>query len=120
MGYLVVMLFWAGTIAGAFFYGQGIGKDSEVAAQARIGAAILQTRAEAQMGAAEAIAQLKPQYTTIRQETQREIQTNTFYRDCKLPAGGLRIANEALTGQRAAVPASGVKLPEADASGGRR
>lgn len=96
---------------GAFFYGQRIGAQGEIAKQAGIDAAVRDTREAAQQGAAAAIAALKPRNVTIRQELEREIQTNTVYRDCVVPAGGVRLANEALTGR--AQPAGGVELPGA-------
>lgn len=67
--------------------------------QAREERAREETRKAAQEGAAEAIAALKPVNTTIVQKVQREIQTNTVYRDCRLPADGMRLANEAITGR---------------------
>ncbi|MDP3625004.1 MAG: hypothetical protein Q8S12_00290 [Hydrogenophaga sp.] len=97
--------------AGAFFYGQRIGAQGEIAKQAGIDAAVRDTREAAQQGAAAAIAALKPRNVTIRQELEREIQTNTVYRDCIVPAGGVRLANEALTGRPE--PAGGVELPGA-------
>lgn len=72
---------------------------AEQNAQAREDRAREETRRAAQEGAAEAIAALKPVNTTIVQKVQREIQTNTVYRDCRLPADGMRLANEAITGR---------------------
>lgn len=46
----------------------------------------------------EAIARIRIENRTIYNETQREIQTNTVYRDCVLPADGVRLANQARTG----------------------
>jgi hypothetical protein len=109
---------WGASVGGAFFYGQGVGKDSEVAAQARIGQAIIETREQAQQGAAEAISRIKVTNTTIHQEVQHEVRTERIYADCKLPAVGLRIANDALRGRP--FPAGGGELPRADADGGRR
>lgn len=78
--------------------------------QAKVNDAIRETREAAQQGAAEAIAALKPVNTTIVQKVQREVQTNTVYRDCKLPPAGLQLANQALTG-KPAEPVGGDKLP---------
>lgn len=72
---------------------------AEENAQAREERAREETRKAAQEGAAEAIAALKPINTTIVQKVQRELQTNTIYRDCRLPADGMRLANEAITGR---------------------
>jgi hypothetical protein len=67
----------------------------------------------AQLAAAAEIAKIKPRNVTIQQEVRREIETNTVYRDCRVPADGVRLANEALTGR--AQPAGGGKLPGASA-----
>lgn len=115
-----VCALWAASVGGAFFYGEGVGQDREIAKQASVNSAIQAAREAMQQTAAEAIAKIKPQNVTIRQETQREIRTNTVYADCKLPAGGLRLANEALTGKRSTQPAGGGQLPRADADGAGR
>jgi len=101
-------------VVGAFFYGQEIGAQGEIAKQAGIDNAVRETREAAQQGAADAIAKLKPRNVTIRQELEREIQTNTVYRECRVPASGVRLANEALTGRPE--PAGGGELPRADAA----
>lgn len=111
---LVVALGWAASVGGAFFYGQGVGADAVTAKQVAVDTVIQQTRDAAQQGTAAAIALIKPRNVTIRQETEREIQTNTVYRDCRVPAGGMRLANEAITGR--AEPAGPVQLPSADAA----
>ena len=58
------------------------------------------------------IADLKPTYTTIQGKLEKQIETNTVYRDCKLDAVGLQLANQALGG--GSVPRSGGELPKAD------
>lgn len=63
----------------------------------------------ANTASAQAIAGLKPKYTTIQNEVQREIRTNTVYSDCVIPASGLRLANQALNG--GALPIGDSKLP---------
>lgn len=107
---LAVVIAWGASVGGAFFYGEGLGKDAEIAGQAKISQAIQDTKAAAQQGAAEVIAALKPVNTTIVQKVQHEVQTNTVYRDCRVPADGVQLANQALTG-RSPEPASGDKLP---------
>lgn len=98
----------------AFFYGQHVGEQGAEAQKAR-DERIGQLAYDAgQRGAADAIAKLKPRNVTIRQELAREIQTNTVYRDCRVPADGVRLANEALTGR--AEPAGDGELPAADAN----
>ncbi len=84
-----------------FAGGVKVGIDHETATQARIDKATQDTREAAQQGAAKAIAAIKITNTTIRGEVQREVQTNTIYRDCRVPADGVRIINDALSGKRA-------------------
>lgn len=112
---LAAVLVYGCSVAGAFVYGDGTGEARAVAKQAAVSAAIQQTREAAQQGAAAAIAALKPRNVTIRQEVQREIQTNTVYRDCRVPAGGVRGANEALTGQPQRAGGGELPRPGADA-----
>lgn len=88
-------------VLGALFAAYSHGISVAEGRQAAADLAITETREAAQQGAAEAISKIKVVNTTVRGEVQREIQTNTVYRDCKLPADGLRIANEAITGKRA-------------------
>lgn len=109
---LGVVLAWGASAGGAFLYGTHVGANGELATQARTEQAVRETRDAAQQGAAAAIALLKPRNVTIRQETEREIQTNTVYRDCRVPAAGMQLANEAITGQPAQ-PAGGQQLPGA-------
>lgn len=110
---LGLVLAWGATTGGAFLYGQNVGRDHEQAGQAKISKAIEDTREAAQAGAADAIAKLKPVNKTIVQKTQREITENVVYRDCRVPADGVRLANEAITG-KPAEPASGVVVPGAN------
>lgn len=113
---IIIAVAWVGTLAGSFFYGDHVGAQRVEAKQLAVEVAIRETREAAQLGAAAAISKLKPVNTIIRGEVQREIQTNTIYRDCKLPAGGMQLANDALAGKRTK-PAGGGELPGADAAG---
>lgn len=108
---LAVMLGWAASVGGAFFYGQGVGADAITAKQAAVDQAIQDTRAAAQQSAAEAIAKLAPVNKTIVQKVQREIQTERVYSDCRVPPAGVQLANEAITGRPSAEPASSVVVP---------
>lgn len=101
-----------GALYGAYSHGISVAEGRQAAADL----ATTQTREAAQQGAAEAISKIKITNTTVRGEVQREIQTNTVYRDCRLPADGLRIANDAITGKRTQ-PAGGSQLPRTDADG---
>lgn len=112
---LAIVLAWGASVTGSFFYGQDIGRDAEIAGQAKIKQAIEETKQAAQQGAADAIAALKPVNTTIVQKVQREITQNTIYRDCRVPADGVQLANQAITG-RSPEPSGGVVVPSPDAS----
>jgi len=109
--YLIIaaMLVALGAGAGGF----KLGADHQLAAQAREQNHIAEAVDAANAAAAQAIAQIKPKYTTIQNEVQREIRTNTVFADCKLPADSLRLVNQALNGG-AEAPGGG-KLPGADA-----
>lgn len=87
-----------------------LGADHEIASQAREKKHIAEAVDAANTTAGQAIAKIKPVYTTIQSEVQREIRTNTVYADCKLPADGLRLVNQALRG--GAVLIGDSKLPE--------
>jgi hypothetical protein len=101
-----------GALYGAYCHGISVQEGRQASAEL----ARQETREAAQQGAAEAISKIKITNTTVRGEVQREIQTNTVYRDCKLPADGLRIANEAITGKRTK-PAGEGQLSRTDAAG---
>lgn len=102
-----------GSVA-AFFYGQHVGEQGAEAQKAREEHIAKVAYDAGQDGAAAAIAKLKPRNVTIRQELAREIQTNTVYRDCRVPADGVRLANEAITGRTES--AGGSELPRGDAA----
>jgi len=107
---LAVVVGWGASVGGAFFYGQGVGKDSEIAGQAKINKAVLETREAAQQGAADAIAKLKPVNRTIVQRTEREVRENVRYSECVNTDGQLRNINAAIAG-RAPEPAPGGVVP---------
>lgn len=62
---------------------------------------------------AKAIAKIRVNNTTIKQEVERETHTNTIYADCKHSDNGLRLVNSALTNSEPK-PADGGKLPPPD------
>ena len=95
-----------------------LGVDHEQAAQAREDQHIAQAVDAATNAAAKAIATIQPKYTTIKAEVQREISTETVYRDraCVHSPAGLLLANQALSPGPAFGLGSG-KLPSADAPG---
>jgi hypothetical protein len=99
---------------GAGWGGFALGVDHQKASQIDKQDGIAQAVEAANKSAAVAIAALRPRYTTIQNEVQREIQTHTVFADCKLPADSLRLANQALSG--GSEPAGGGKLPPIDAA----
>lgn len=113
---LAAGLVYAAIVGGAYVKGEAVGRAAQVAEQSAVNDAVKDTREAALQGAAEAISKIKITNTTVRGEVQREVQTNTIYRDCKLPADGLRIANDAIAGQRTQ-PAGGGKLSTTPAAG---
>ena len=127
MIYLGLILAALMACAGSAYQGYRMGQDAQIAAQAKADARqaienqhIAEAVDAANSVMAKAIAELRPRYTTIRQEVQREVNTNTVYRDCRLDAAGMRLVNEALAGApaRAASAAAGEgKLPKADTAG---
>lgn len=58
----------------------------------------------AQQGAAAAISKIEVKQQTIVQKVQHEVQTKTVYRDCVVPADGVRMLNDAISGGAAAQP----------------
>lgn len=111
---LATIVLWGASVAGAFFYGTGVGKDGEIAKQASIQQAIEDTRKAAQEGAADAISKIKVANTTIRGKTETIIRNDPIYVDCKHSPDGMRSVNEAITGR--AGTASDSKLPGTDAA----
>jgi len=108
-------IFWVLSVGGAYVKGQGVGANRVIAGQASADQVRRDTLEAAQQGAAAAIAALKPVNTTIVQKATHEIQSNTVYRDCRVPASGVQLANEAITG-RTAEPAGGGVVPGAVAA----
>tara|TARA_R110000868_G_scaffold99334_1_gene273434 strand:- start:3564 stop:3911 length:348 start_codon:yes stop_codon:yes gene_type:complete len=102
-------------LAGAGAGGFKLGDDHRTAAQAREQKHITEAVDAANNAAAQAIATLKPKYTTIQNKLEKQIEINTIYRDCKLDAVGLQLVNQALNG--GAIAPSDSKLPKADTTG---
>jgi hypothetical protein len=103
-------------IAAAGVQGYRMGIDHQKALQADLQQAVEQGAAAAADSAAKVIAGLKVKSTTITNEVQREIKTNTVYADCRLTPGGLQLANQALTTGAAPNAAGAGQLPGADSA----
>lgn len=110
---LALVIGWGASVAGAGWYGIGLGEDRIIAKQASDDKIRQETREAAQQGAADAIAKLKPVNTTIRAKTETIVRESPVYRDCLNTPDGLRGINSAITG-RIAEPAGGQQLPKAD------
>ena len=113
--YIIIALLvaWGGSLAGTGWYCLDLGEDRAVARQARDEDVRKQTFDAAQKGAAAAIAANKPINRTIVQRAEKEIYENVVYRECRVPASGVQLANEAITGRKPE-PAGGGKLPGAE------
>jgi len=107
---LIVVVAWGASLGGAFFYGENVGEDRKTAQNAREDDVRRQTKEDAMQGAAAAIAANKPINRTIVQRAEKEIYENVVYRDCRVPASGVQLANEAITGRKPE-PAGSGKLP---------
>lgn len=101
-----------GLLIGSFLAGVSSGKKWEEGRRAIENSHIAEAVDAANSAAAQAIASIKPKYTTIQNEVQREIRTNTVFADCKLPADSLRLVNQAINA--GAIASDRGKLPAAD------
>lgn len=110
--YLIIAGLVAVMAAGAG--GFKLGVDHEKATQVDKQALVAEAVDAANAVAAEAIAGIRVTNTTIQQEIQREIRTNTIYGDCRHTPDGLRQLNEALAPPERAGDS---KLPGTDPAG---
>ncbi len=90
-----------------------MGGDHEVATQAREDAQIAKAVDTANATAAEAIAKIRPRYTTISNKLEKQLEKETVFHDCRLDSTSMQLANQALSG--GSETPSDSKLPEADA-----
>ncbi len=99
-------------VGAAYWQGRQDGRAAEQGAAARDEALVQRAGQAAADSAAKAIARLQVRHTTIRQETEREVQVRTEYRDCRHRADQLQRLNAALSGEPAASgPAGAGGLP---------
>lgn len=108
--YLIItaMVAMAGAVVGGF----QLGVDHERANQIDKQELVAESVDAATAVSANAIAQLKPKYTTISNQLERQIETHTVFRDCRLDPVSLQLANQALTGGSTATSIG--KLPDPD------
>lgn len=97
----IVWVAVGGVVASGLAFGAGmsVGEDREYAKRAREDAIVAGVADTAQKEAAAAIAKIRPRNVTIRQESEREIQTRVEYRTCVHSAEQLQRINEAITGR---------------------
>lgn len=93
--YIIIAMLGGILAAGAG--GFKLGADHEIAAQAREQKHITEAVEAASTAAAQAIAQIKPKYTTIQGRIETQIRTETVFKECKLPPESLKLVNKALS-----------------------
>jgi ribosomal protein S13 len=98
------------TVISAYGFGLTQGKRIERGKQADRESLVEAVKDAAIQSAATAIASIRVENTTIRQELEREIRTVIDYSQCRNSPDGLRAINDALRAE----PARGSKLPDAD------
>lgn len=99
---------------GLFTSGVTIGVKWEEGRQALENQHIAEAVDAANSATAEAISKIKVTNKTVQNQLEKQIETHTVYRDCKLDPVGLQLANQALAGSK---PAGDSKLPGPDAAG---
>lgn len=114
---LIGLLGMAVSFAAGTWYGTGLGEDKEYAKRAREDAVVQQVTQNVNQATAESISKIRVRNTTIRQEVEREIQTDIRYVDCRHAPGVLNRLNEALAGGARSEGADNSKLPAADPPG---
>jgi maleate cis-trans isomerase len=112
---LAILLAWGSTVGGAGWWAYGLGKDHEIASQAREDKAADTAARVASDAAAKAISGIEVQRVEITQPTITKVRETVRYRECVHEPGVLRNINAALTGR--AEPAGGGQLPAASAPG---
>lgn len=86
--------------------GYGKGKDAKQGEWDASTVADSKAREESMQTAARAIAAMIPLQAKTTERVTHEVETNTVYRDCVVPASGLRLLNDSITGTTTE-PASG-------------
>lgn len=113
---IAAMVVWAGTMLGAYRYGESVKADS-IAAQAAHETKLLEDASDAAAAAtAKVLAEMHPKNVALQQETIREIRANSFYESCQHSPGQLLRINAALIGASGAKPPGGGGVPGADAA----
>jgi len=105
-----------GLMLGTFFGGVSVGKKWEEGRHAIESNHIAEAVDAANNAAAEAIAQIKPKYTTIQNAVEKEIRTETVFKECLLPPEAVRLVNSALSPEPVSSqqPLGSTQRPSAD------
>lgn len=90
---LANVVLWAVSVTGAFFYGQTVGADSEIAVQARENKAVIIASEAAASAVAHSLSKITVKNVTVRQQLETQVRENTVYRDCKLEPSAVRLLN---------------------------
>lgn len=114
--HLVILLVALAAAGGAYWQGRQDGRASCEAEAARDTRVAELASAQAAAAAASAIAKISVRHTTIRQESEREIQTRVEYRDCRHSPEQLQRLNAALTDTARPQPPGGGQLPASAAA----
>ena len=113
-----LLVAWGLSVAGVGMTAFNLGQDREKASEADKRAMVAESVDAALEVAGKAISGIKVHNSTVRQELEREIRTNTVYADCRHSDVGMRSINAAIAGPQAVTPGDG-KLPAADATPGQ-
>ena len=111
-----VWLVAIGLLIGSFFSGVSVGKKWEEGRQAIENNHIAEAVDAANTAASQAIAQIKPKYTTIQNAVEKEIRTETVFKECRLPSEAVRLVNSALSPEPVSSrqPQDSTQRPSAD------
>ena len=90
---LICVVLWGASAAGAFFYGQRVGADHEIAASARDDKIATEANEAAARAVASAVARIDVKQVTIRQELEREVHEKVVFRDCHSGDNAVRMLN---------------------------
>jgi hypothetical protein len=106
-----IILAYLASVGAAGYKGYQMGEDHVIAENAKLVSVEVRTRDAALAVTGEAISQIKVNNVTVRQKAETITRERVVYSDCKHDDDGLRLINEALTGQTQPAPAG--KLPAA-------
>lgn len=108
-GLVIAGVATVGIATGSFVSGVKYQRGQDARAEQLVAEALEQ----AQVGAAKAIAENKPQTTIIKQKLETITRVEEVYRDCRHTPDAMRLLNDALTGEP--VSAGSGELPKAGA-----